>query len=125
MTPLLPFLSYLLKMLLVSTVLLGYYYLFLRKTAAHTFNRYYLLATVFLALQLPLIPIPFTYSDPVTQTAIDLVRPGHIDFSDYGRQTPAQTLDAYEEHILRQSQYILGAYALIALVFLFPLLRSL
>lgn len=125
MTSLLPFLTYLLKMLSVSAVLLGYYYLFLRKTAAHTFNRFFLLGSVFLALQLPLVHIPFTYTDPVTETAIGLVHPGKIDFTPYRQQTPEQTLDAYQQHLVRQSWYVLDAYLLIALLFLWPLVRSL
>jgi hypothetical protein len=54
---LLPEITYLLKVLLLSAVLLGFYYLFLRKYAAHTFNRYYLLAAVFSALKLPPAPL--------------------------------------------------------------------
>ena len=125
MTPLLPYFTYLLKMLLVSAVLLGYYYLFLRKTAAHLFNRYYLLAAVFLALQLPLVHIPFTYSDPVTETAIELIHPRGITIRPDPKLTPTQMIDAYQEGIVRQSWYVLGVYGLIALLFLWPLFRSL
>jgi len=49
---------YLLKVILCSGILLGYYWLALRNKVFHRYNRFYLLATVVLSLSLPLIRIP-------------------------------------------------------------------
>jgi len=53
-----PVLLYALKMMLVSTGLFGYYWLFLRNAAFHPYNRWYLLASTATALLLPLLPLP-------------------------------------------------------------------
>lgn len=50
-----PFFFYLLKSILVSGVLLGYYWLALRNNRFHHYNRFYLLATVLFSLTLPLL----------------------------------------------------------------------
>jgi hypothetical protein len=119
-------LSYWLKMLLLSAVLLGYYWLFLRKTAAHGFNRYYLLGSVFLALLLPLLRLPLPdWTDPIDHAAASLARP-HL---------PAHRAEVTEEYIrdyfdirvtlMQHVEYAYIAYGLITLLFLWPLLRSL
>jgi hypothetical protein len=48
--------SYFVVANLLSLVVLGLYHLLLRNTAAHNWNRYYLLAGTFLALTIPLVP---------------------------------------------------------------------
>ncbi|WP_295122297.1 M56 family metallopeptidase [uncultured Chitinophaga sp.] len=60
-----PFITYLLKVIVCSGVLYGYYYLALRNNKFHQWNRYYLLFTTLLSLVIPLlkIPIPFTEAD--------------------------------------------------------------
>ena len=50
---------YLLKATLCSGILFGYYRLFLRNRAFHSYNRFYLLFTVVLSLCLPFIKIDF------------------------------------------------------------------
>lgn len=123
---LLPEITYLLKMLLLSAVLLGYYHLFLRKNAAHTFNRFYLLAAVFLALQLPLLSFPLPHwPDPVQRAATALAFRPHIIVSANTAATPYQALVDYRLQLIREGQYIYIAYGLIALVFIWPLIRSL
>lgn len=126
MTPLFPYLSYWIKMVLLSGILLGYYRLFLRHTAAHAFNRYYLLAAVFLALQLPFLRLSLpAWTDPVDQVARTLARP-------HGPHTRAEVTEAYVRNysdlrltLMRHAPYIYMAYGLITLVFAWPLLRSL
>lgn len=54
-------LLYPLRMILVSAVFYGYYRLFLRDRAFHTYNRYYLLGSVLLSLALPLLRIPLHF----------------------------------------------------------------
>ena len=52
------FTYYLLKVIICSGILYGYYLLALRNRIFHHWNRYYLLATILLSLLLPLISIP-------------------------------------------------------------------
>ncbi|MBP9097236.1 MAG: N-acetylmuramoyl-L-alanine amidase [Ferruginibacter sp.] len=49
------FAIYLLKVIICSAVLFGYYWFFLRNKIFHGYNRFYLLATVVLALALPMM----------------------------------------------------------------------
>jgi TonB-dependent SusC/RagA subfamily outer membrane receptor len=54
-------------MMLVSAVLLGYYWISLRNTRFHHYNRFYLVGSVFLSLLLPLLDLNwFTVSPPET-----------------------------------------------------------
>ncbi len=53
----LPIAWYLLKVIICSGILLGYYWLFLRNKIFHRYNRFYLLATIVVSLGLPLIQI--------------------------------------------------------------------
>lgn len=50
---------YLLKVILCSAILFGYYWLALRNKIFHQYNRFYLLASVLLSLLLPIIKINF------------------------------------------------------------------
>ncbi|MEY3060434.1 MAG: hypothetical protein RL000_1786 [Bacteroidota bacterium] len=63
----LPLFIYISKMMLVSAVLLGYYWISLRNTRFHHYNRFYLVGSVFLSLLLPLLDLNwFTVSPPET-----------------------------------------------------------
>lgn len=53
-------LSYLIKLILISAVLYGYYLLMLRNKKFHQYNRFYLLSVIFLPLILPFLPFDFT-----------------------------------------------------------------
>ncbi|MBA4146030.1 MAG: hypothetical protein C0523_09720, partial [Cytophaga sp.] len=57
------FAEYLLKVIICSGVLTGYYWLALRNKLFHNWNRYYLLGAIILSLLLPFIKISFI-SDP-------------------------------------------------------------
>lgn len=50
----------LLKSLCISTLMMGYYWLVLRQTKMHTFNRFYLLLSVVLAIVLPFLHFDFS-----------------------------------------------------------------
>lgn len=52
-----PIYWYILKMLIISGILCGYYFLFLKDKAFHKWNRFYLLSSILLSLLLPLISI--------------------------------------------------------------------
>lgn len=62
----LPLLLFFAKMLIVSALLFGYYFLFLRNNRFHQWNRYYLLATAALALLIPFFNIPLHWQDSPT-----------------------------------------------------------
>ncbi len=74
---------YILKSILVSGILLGYYWVALRNTRFHHYNRFYLIATMFLSLVLPAIDLNwFTLQEPEGLSAKQLLlfidQPGSI-----------------------------------------------
>jgi len=71
-------LIYIIKTILISGLLLGYYMLFLRNRCFHGFNRFYLLATPLLAFLLPAlqISIPVFRNSPVSGQAVRLLGVG-------------------------------------------------
>lgn len=78
---------YILKSILVSGILLGYYWLALRNTRFHHYNRFYLIATMFLSLVLPAIDLNwFTLQEPEDVSAKQLLlfidQPGSIALSE-------------------------------------------
>jgi TonB family protein len=62
---------YLLKVMLVSSILFGYYLLVLRNKKFHSYNRFYLLATIALSWIIPLIKINFWEE---TENALPVVK---------------------------------------------------
>ena len=78
---------YILKSILVSGILLGYYWMALRNTRFHHYNRFYLIATMFLSLVLPAIDLNwFTLQEPEGVSAKQLLlfidQPGSIALSE-------------------------------------------
>jgi len=69
----LPFFWYLLKVIICSGILFGYYWLFLRNKIFHQYNRFYLLATMALSLILPLLKINFWHQDAQNNQAIRIL----------------------------------------------------
>ncbi len=59
----LPYFWYILKVIICSGILFGYYWLFLRNKVFHQYNRFYLLAALALSLLLPLLKIDFWQQD--------------------------------------------------------------
>jgi hypothetical protein len=61
----LPLFIYILKAILISGILLGYYWIGLRNTKFHYYNRFYLVGTILLSLNLPLLDLEwFILSTP-------------------------------------------------------------
>ncbi|HEX7845265.1 MAG TPA: M56 family metallopeptidase, partial [Chitinophagaceae bacterium] len=54
--------SYLLQMIAASGLLYGYYHFFLRNKQFHLYNRYYLLASAFIAVIVPFLNIPIYFT---------------------------------------------------------------
>lgn len=68
-----PFLTYLLKVVLCSGLLTGYYFIALRNRAFHQWNRFYLLAAVVLSLTLPLTTFIIFHNGANKGAAIQLL----------------------------------------------------
>src|SRR5688500_11305514 len=68
------FLTYLLKVIICSGLLTGYYYLALRNRAFHHWNRFYLLSTVLLSLTVPLLTFTIFHSGNDNSTALQLLQ---------------------------------------------------
>src|SRR5690606_38541132 len=110
---------YLLKVLIVSGILTGYYFLALKDKVFHKWNRFYLLFTVVLSLVLPFISIDIAPSIVAEQgTAIKVL----------------QAVTIQEEIIIEMGQkstflttnnLLVSGYLLISLVFIGILLRTL
>ena len=66
----LPFAWYILKVIICSGILYGYYLLLLRNKIFHGYNRFYLMAAVALSLLLPLLKINFWQQDSQQQTGV-------------------------------------------------------
>ncbi len=114
------FAYYLLKVIICSGILYGYYLLALRNRIFHHWNRYYLLATILLSLLLPLIRIPIVQE--FKQAPNEAVRMLEI----------VTTGDAYVQDLnngsalhITSEQYLGAAYLLISLFFLFVMIRTL
>ena len=114
------FAYYLLKVIICSGILYGYYLLALRNRIFHYWNRYYLLATILLSLLLPLISIQIVQE--VKQTPNEAVRILEI----------VTTGDAYVQELnkgtalhITTEQYLALAYFLVSLFLLFVMIRTL
>lgn len=70
----LPFFWYMLKVIICSGILFGYYWLFLRNKIFHRYNRFYLLASLMLSLLLPLLKINFWQPAADTNQAIRVLQ---------------------------------------------------
>jgi BlaR1 peptidase M56/GldM C-terminal domain len=66
----LPFFWYILKVIICSGILFGYYWLFLRNKIFHQYNRFYLLASLVLSLTLPILKIDFWQQDDQQQSQV-------------------------------------------------------
>jgi N-acetylmuramoyl-L-alanine amidase len=114
-------LAYLLKVIVVSAILFGYYRLFLRNKRFHHYNRFFLLSALLLSVVLPFIRIPLLYQpeNPVNDAVYRTVS---VINTDYGEDMPAETIAPMSESVftLMNSIYLLyaiGVLFLMTLVF--------
>ncbi|MGL6267252.1 MAG: N-acetylmuramoyl-L-alanine amidase, partial [Chitinophagaceae bacterium] len=114
------FAYYLLKVIICSGILYGYYLLALRNRIFHHWNRYYLLATILLSLLLPLISIPIVQE--VKQAPNEGVR--ILEIVTTGDAYVQELNDGPGLHITTE-QFLVLAYFLISLFFLFVMIRTL
>lgn len=66
----LPYFWYILKVIICSGILFGYYWLFLRNKIFHQYNRFYLLSAMILSLLLPLLKIDFWLQTDTPQASV-------------------------------------------------------
>ncbi len=66
----LPYFWYILKAIICSGILFGYYWLFLRNKVFHQYNRFYLLSAIALSLLLPLVKIDFWQNNDLKQPGV-------------------------------------------------------
>lgn len=113
------FFYYLLKVILCSAVLFGYYHLFLRNKVYHAYNRFYLLAAMAISLVAPLLNfnVLFNTGDAVTRP-VQLLQ-------------AVNSSDAYMEGIviytqqnyLTTSQVLMLLYATVSVIMLILLVK--
>ena len=105
---------YLLKVIICSGILCGYYYLALRNKIFHRWNRFYLLASVVLSLAVPIMKIDiFQKYDEDKGTVIRMlqtINSGDEIVIEYSRHNGLQ---------LNSENIIAGAYLLISLYFFY------
>jgi N-acetylmuramoyl-L-alanine amidase len=70
----LPYAYYLLKVIICSGILFGYYWLLLRNKIYHRYNRFYLLVSVVLSLTMPLIQINIWHKQDAPAQSIQLLQ---------------------------------------------------
>lgn len=116
----LPYYWYLLKVIICSGILLGYYWLFLRNKLFHRYNRFYLLLAMGLSMLLPLIKINFWQQDLQTNSAIRVLQA----VSDGDAYMNTVVLSSQKNNWDFETLYPI-LYWLVSLVFVLALLRTL
>ncbi len=116
----LPFFWYLLKVIICSGILFGYYWLFLRNKIFHRYNRFYLLAAMSLSLLLPLLKINFWQHATDSNQAIRLLQAVSVG-DEYMNNI---VLTAKKSNWSIEQLYPV-VYLLVSLIFLFVMLRTL
>ena len=109
---------YILKVLIVSGILTGYYFIALKDKVFHKWNRFYLLFTVVLSLVLPFISIDIAQTSTDQGTAIKVLQAVTV-------QDEIMIEMSRKSSFLTANNIILSGYILISLVFIGVLLRTL
>ena len=116
----LPFFWYMLKVIICSGILVGYYWFFLRNKIFHRYNRFYLLAAMSLSLLLPLLKINFWQPATEQNQAIRVLQ-------------AVSAGDEYMNNIVitaKKTNWSLAqlypiVYLLVSVIFFFAMLRTL
>jgi beta-lactamase regulating signal transducer with metallopeptidase domain len=118
----LPIAYYLLKVIICSGILYGYYLLLLRNKVFHKYNRFYLMVSVVLSLLLPLIKINFWQQQTEGQAAVIKVLQAVSSGDEYMDNiiVTAQTNNSFDLENLYPFLYLLVSAILLA-VFLHTL----
>ncbi len=117
----LPIAYYLLKVIICSGILYGYYWLLLRNKIFHKYNRFYLMASVVLSLLLPLIKINFWQQNETTSAGVIQALQA-VSSSDEYMDT---IIVAAKSNRFNTAQLYPFAYLLVSIVFIFIFLHGL
>lgn len=108
---------YLLKVILCSGILFGYYHLVLRNKLFHQWNRFYLIGSILLSITLPLLQIPV--SAPVNHesriiSALEMVSGA----DEYVREANTQVSFTWNSALLASTAYTLVSLVILAIFIL-------
>ena len=114
------------QVILVSGILYGYYYFFLRNRQFHQYNRFYLLSVSLLSLVIPLIRIPVSFGDTIEQSPAmaRLLQTVSVSGMD-GEAVPAAIVSAILPFSFNWVQLICSAYLIVSVLFLLRMSLSL
>ncbi len=107
---------YLLKVIICSGILFGYYYIALRNKAFHRWNRFYLLATIVISLIVPVMKINIFSQKGTVVQMLQTISYGDEVVVEYSRNNNFQ---------LTTENITEGAYLLFSAIFLFIFFLSL
>ena len=115
------FVFYLLKVILCSAVLFGYYHFFLRNKVYHAYNRFYLLATVFIAMLVPAFNFEYLFtSGAAPATPIKL-----LQVVTSGDEYLEEIILHSHQNFISLSQASMFIYGIVSLVLLSALIKVL
>src|SRR5690349_8830773 len=114
----LPYAYYLIKVIICSAILTGYYWFMLRNKNFHGYNRFYLLASVVLSLLLPLIKIDF-WSEPKQSGVISVLQTVY-----YSDQYMDNVVISSPQHSWSMAQLYPLLYSTVSLVMLLIFMQS-
>ena len=110
-------LFYFLQVLMASGILYGYYHFFLRNKAFHQYNRFYLLASVFISLLIPFLQIPVYFNGSDSQSAVVLQRLQQMSMGGF-EQGDGVPINTTTEHTgLNWTSIMFAIYISVALLF--------
>ena len=116
----LPYSWYLLKVIICSGILFGYYWLFLRNKIFHRYNRFYLVSAILLSLLLPLAKIDFWQPDRPQSQVIKVLQA--VSAGDEYMNNVVLAANTNNWNMQELYSFI---YGLISVFFLLVLLRTL
>ena len=110
---------YMLKVIICSGILFGYYWLFLRNKIFHQYNRFYLLAAMSLSLLLPLLKIDFWQAQEQDSQAIRMLQAVSA-----GDEYMSNVVIASQKSNWSMEQLYPVIYWLVSLVFFAAMIRT-
>ena len=110
---------YFLKVIICSGILCGYYFFALRNKVFHRWNRFYLLATIVIALLVPIMKINVFSSGEDNGTVVRM-----LQTISYGDEAVVE-ISSHHSFQLTTENVTEGAYVLVSAIFLFIFFLSL
>ena len=116
----LPFAWYMLKVIICSGILFGYYWFFLRNKIFHQYNRFYLLGAMSLSLLLPFLKINIWQPDSTQNQAIRVLQAVSA-----GDEYMSNIVITAQKSNLSFEQLYIIVYWLVSITFFFVMIRTL